>query len=151
MRKKCQILPLPIPQNHVIWHFYEKISPLLFRSLTEGGCNSKRIFHVFIAQQRAFCGTMADIGGLHMRPSKTRLCKLLSICSKFWFDLQDHTTCFCNKFEVISTNENRVIGQRSWRIFCNVSQKRLNVLKSNISWFKTFRLKNWTFAETLLV
>ena len=27
------------------------------------------------------------------------------------------TTCLCTKFEVIWTNENRVMGQRSWRFF----------------------------------
>ena len=31
--------------------------------------------------------------------------------------LEDHTTCLCTKFEVIWTNQNRVIGRRSWRIF----------------------------------
>ena len=29
----------------------------------------------------------------------------------------DHKTCLCTKFRVICTNENRVRGKRSWRIF----------------------------------
>ena len=61
-----------------------------------------------------------SIGGLHMTSSKTWLCKLWSICSKFCYSLQDHTTCLCTKFELIWINENRVTGQRSWRIFYNV-------------------------------
>ena len=39
---------------------------------------------------------------------------------KFEIGLQDHTACLCTKFEVIWINENRVMGQRSSRIFCYV-------------------------------
>ena len=32
-----------------------------------------------------------------------------------------HTTYLCTKFEVVQITENRVMGQRSWRIFCYVT------------------------------
>ena len=33
-----------------------------------------------------------------------------SLFSNFWYDLWDHRTCLCTKFEVLGTNENRIMS-----------------------------------------
>ena len=72
--------------------------------------------HYIFAIFSLYIHYILTIGGLHMTSSKSCLCKLWSICTKFWYGLQDCTVCLCTKFEVIWTHENRVMDERRWTI-----------------------------------
>ena len=52
----------------------------------------------------------------------------------------NHKTCLCTKFEVIWTNENRVTGKRSWRIFYYVIwENGLEAFSCPPSWLPQYK------------